>query len=74
MQDEPRATVAAGMPERRPRRTCSIPEASEALGIGRAAGYEAARRGDIPTLRIGRRLVVPLAALDRLLGGDAPRP
>ena len=36
------------------------------LGIGRAASYEAARRGDIPTLKIGRRIVVPL------VGGAAP--
>ena len=30
--------------------------------------YEAARRGEIPTLRIGRRLVVPTQALLSLLG------
>jgi excisionase family DNA binding protein len=53
------------------RKTCTIGEAGEMLGIGRAASYEAARRGDIPTLKIGRRIVVPLAALERLLTGDA---
>lgn len=52
------------------RRTCTVPEAAKLLGIGRAAAYEAAKRGEIPALRIGHRLVVPLARLDRLLGTD----
>ena len=42
------------------------------LGIGRNQAYEAARRGDLPTIRIGRRVLVPKAALDRLLRGDTP--
>ncbi len=37
------------------------------FGIGRSAAYEAARRGEIPTIRIGRKLLVPIAALERLL-------
>ena len=45
----------------------TVEEAGRLLGIGRGLAYEAARRGDIPTLRIGRRLVVPRLALDRLL-------
>ena len=52
------------------RKTCTVPEAGRMLGIGRAASYEAAHRGEIPTLRIGRKIVVPLAALNRLLSGD----
>jgi excisionase family DNA binding protein len=53
------------------RMTLTIPEAAKALGIGRNAGYEAARRGDIPTIRIGKRLLVPRAALERMLQGAA---
>ncbi len=53
------------------RRTLTIPEAAKALGISRNAGYEAARRGEIPTIRIGKRLLVPLAALERMLQGAA---
>ena len=49
------------------RRTLTIPEAGEMLGISRNGAYEAARRGDIPTIRIGRLLKVPKVALDRLL-------
>jgi excisionase family DNA binding protein len=55
----------------RQRLTCSIGEAAELLGIGRASAYEAARAGQIPILVIGRRRVVPLAALHRMLGVDA---
>ncbi len=49
------------------KRTITIPEAAKTLGIGRSAAYEAARTGQIPTIRIGKRILVPIAALDRLL-------
>jgi excisionase family DNA binding protein len=52
------------------RRTYDVGEAGRLLGIGRNAAYEAARRGDIPTIRLGRRLLVPKAALDRMLNGE----
>ena len=55
------------------RKTLSIPEAGKALGIGRSAAYEAARTGQLPTIRIGRRLLVPIVALERLLQ-EAGRP
>lgn len=47
--------------------TLTIEEAASALGIGRSSAYEAARRGDIPAVRIGKRLLVPRAALERML-------
>ena len=52
----------------------TIEEAAELLKIGRSGAYEAARRGDIPVLRIGRRWLVPRIALDKMLadaGKDA---
>ena len=52
------------------KRTVSVPEAAKALGIGRGAAYEAARRGEIATLRFGKLLRVPLAWLERKLSGD----
>ncbi len=52
------------------RYTCTVPEAGEALGIGRDAAYAAARRGEIPTLRLGRRVLVPVPLLLRMLGAD----
>ncbi len=44
-----------------------VETAAKRLGIGRQAGYAAVRRGQIPALRFGRRLVVPVAALERML-------
>ena len=37
------------------------------LGLTRNASYEAAKRGEIPTIKIGKRLKVPKLAFDRLL-------
>ena len=51
--------------------TISVAEAAARLGIGRNAAYEAVKRGEIPMIRIGKRLLVPLAAFDRLLRGEA---
>jgi excisionase family DNA binding protein len=44
------------------RRTVTVQEVASILGVGRNKAYEAARSGEIPTIRIGRRLLVPLAA------------
>lgn len=50
----------------------TVPEAgAAAFGLGRTASYAAAGRGDLPTIRVGRKLVVPVAPLRRLLGLDA---
>ncbi|MBV9532079.1 MAG: helix-turn-helix domain-containing protein [Bradyrhizobium sp.] len=53
--------------------TVSVAEASRRLGIGRNAAYDAVGRGEIPVLRFGRLLRVPLRALQRLLDGDHPQ-
>lgn len=53
---------------------CSIEEAAAALGIGRTAAYEAARVGEIPTIRIGKRLLVPIQALEDKLMRSLPDP
>jgi excisionase family DNA binding protein len=45
----------------------TVPEAGRRLGIGRAAAYQAAATGQLPTIRIGRLLRVPVQALERLL-------
>jgi excisionase family DNA binding protein len=52
----------------RARSTVTVEEAGTILGIGRATAYAAAGTGDLPVLRIGRRLLVPTAALRRMLG------
>ena len=50
------------------RQTLTVEEAGGLLGISRNSAYEAARRGELPAIRIGKRLIVPRAALERLLG------
>jgi excisionase family DNA binding protein len=52
------------------RLTYTLTEAARRLGISRALAYEAANRGELPVCRIGRRLLVPRAALTRLLEAD----
>jgi len=49
------------------RLTMTIPEAAEKLGIGRNQGYEAAKNGQLPTIKIGKRLLVPVTALENKL-------
>lgn len=48
--------------------TLSVEEAGRFLGLGRTGAYEAAKRGQIPTLQFGRRRRVPTAELRRMLG------
>ena len=48
------------------------PTAGEALGLSKTSTYLGAQRGEIPTIRVGRRVVVPTAALRRLLQLDSP--
>jgi excisionase family DNA binding protein len=49
--------------------TVTVEEAAQMLGISRSSAYECVRRGELRALRLGRRLVVPRAALEELLGG-----
>jgi excisionase family DNA binding protein len=52
------------------RLTLTIPETARLLGISRGAAYAAASDRTIPTIKVGRRLLVPRAALDRMLDID----
>jgi len=47
--------------------TFTVEETAKILGIGRNSAYEAVARGEIPVIRVGKRLLVPKAALERLL-------
>ena len=53
-------------------RVMTIPEAAKELRLGVRNASLAAQRGEIPTIRIGRRLLVPRAALNRMLGEGGP--
>lgn len=45
----------------------TVAETAEILGIGRGLAYEATRRGEIPSIRIGHRILVPRKALEDLI-------
>ena len=63
LQDGKEVAVMDAQPK-----TLTVPEAGRRyFDLGRNASYEAARRGDIPTIRIGRLLRVPVVALERML-------
>jgi hypothetical protein len=48
----------------------SIPQAGRMIGLSRNASYEAAKRGEIPTIAFGSRLIVPRVPWLRKLGAD----
>jgi len=48
--------------------TVSVDVAARAFGIGRNAAYDAVKVGQIPSIRIGGRIVVPTAKLREMLG------
>ena len=52
------------------RLTYTVDEAAQLLGISRNSAYEAVRRGEIPIIRVGRRLLVPRSRLETLLDGQ----
>lgn len=51
--------------------TVSVEIAGKAFGIGRNAAYEACKKGDIPSVRIGGRIACPTAPLRKMLGIEA---
>ena len=52
--------------------TLSVEETARLLGIGRNLCYDRVKTGEIPSLKIGRRLLVPKAALEKLLADPKP--
>jgi excisionase family DNA binding protein len=52
------------------RLTWTVPEVARLLGISKDSAYEAAHRGELPVRLIGRRMLIPRAALLRLLDGS----
>ena len=62
--------VSTVSPELEGRATITIDETAKILGICRNAAYEAAHQGQIPVIRIGRRMLVPRLALEKMLRGE----
>ena len=49
--------------------TVSVPDAGEVfLGLGRNGSYDAAKRGDIPTIQVGKKIRVPVAIMAERVG------
>jgi excisionase family DNA binding protein len=49
------------------RLTFTVAEAARCLGISRTLAYELVARGELPSVRLGRRLVIPRRALERIV-------
>ena len=50
------------------KRLCvTVPEAAKLVGISRNLAYELVKRGELPVMRFGKRLIIPRAALERKL-------
>ena len=62
--------MGAGPVAAAPKLILTIDEAAGVLRISRQSAYEAARRGEIPTIRLGRRILVPRRALEKLIGAE----
>jgi hypothetical protein len=55
-------------------KTMSVPAAGKLyFGLGRNASYEAAKKGELPTIKIGGRVFVVVEALDRMLAQAGTR-
>jgi len=54
------------------RLTFTVEETAKLLGIGRQLAYDRVKTGEIPVIKIGRRLLVPRAALEKLLVEPQP--
>ena len=52
-------------------KTQTIAETARELGIGKNQAYAAARRGELPVIRIGKRILVLREPFKRMLGGEA---
>ena len=55
-------------------KTLSVPAAGKRYyDLSRNGSYAAVRRGEIPVLRVGRKLRVPVAAMERMLENARPK-
>lgn len=50
------------------RLTLTVEEAASLIGISRAQAYRCVKRGELKAVQLGRRIVVPVVALEQLLG------
>jgi len=53
------------------RLTYNVREAAKLLGLSKNSAYQACLKGEIPHLKIGKRILIPRAQLERLLLGNS---
>ena len=56
------------------RRLYTVVEAAQLLGLGRSTMYELVRRGDVASVRLGRKVLITPSTLEALLGCVPPTP
>ncbi|MER5623974.1 helix-turn-helix domain-containing protein [Streptosporangium sp. NPDC002544] len=61
--------MIAALPDRA---TMTVAETALVLGVHRDAAYDAVHRGDLPSIRVGRKILIPTAKLADLLGLPSP--
>ena len=49
----------------------TVPATARMLRVGRNTLYDAVKRGEVPHIRIGRRILIPVAGLEAFLKGEA---
>jgi excisionase family DNA binding protein len=54
--------------------TFTVVETAKLLGLGRNQTYEAVQRGEIPSIRIGKRILIPRIGLETLLAHERRSP
>lgn len=65
-------STALPLPDPETEPTLTVERTAQLLGISRNGCYQAIARGEVPALRIGRRMLVPTARLRSILGLGAP--
>jgi excisionase family DNA binding protein len=63
-----KTTHQVAPPDPRIQPTMTVEETALVYGISRASAYEGVRTGEIPSIRVGRRILVPTATVRRQLG------
>jgi len=54
--------------------TVNVEEAGRMLGISRPTAYDRVEDGSIPSIKLGRRILVPKIAIERMLNGQQAAP
>ncbi len=67
-------STARQVPDPYDQPTMTVEEAGELMGLSRGSAYKAVRAGELPVIKVGKRLLIPTARLRAVLGiDDGPR-